>query len=108
MRNMPLRYGILVASAALAACAPSPAAAPTATTPSKPAAPTVASASSPSAAPPASPLPSPSAAAGRLQLGSLTYNDRGTQSVVGKSELELEADDAYFSPTFLRGSPGQK
>ena len=24
------------------------------------------------------------------------------------SKLELEADDYYFSPTFLRGKPGQK
>jgi len=28
--------------------------------------------------------------------------------VRNRSKLELEADDYYFSPTFLRGTPGQK
>ena len=27
---------------------------------------------------------------------------------MGKPDVELETDDFYFSPTFLRGSPGQK
>ena len=37
-------------------------------------------------------------------------NDKGTKSVVGKNdaELELEADDFYFQPTYIRVSPGQK
>jgi plastocyanin len=37
-------------------------------------------------------------------------NDKGTKSVVGKSdaELELEADDFYFKPTYIKVSPGQK
>ncbi len=37
-------------------------------------------------------------------------NDKGTKSVVGKSdaELELEADDFYFEPTYIKVSPGQK
>ena len=37
-------------------------------------------------------------------------NDKGTKSVVGKTdaELELEADDFYFEPTYIKVSPGQK
>jgi plastocyanin len=35
-------------------------------------------------------------------------NDKGTKSVVGKDELELEADDFYFQPTYVKVSPGQK
>lgn len=42
-----------------------------------------------------------------IKLGDVTYTDHGTKSVKGKAELELEADDFYFKPTFLRGDPGQ-
>ncbi len=38
----------------------------------------------------------------------VTYADHGTKDVRKLSRLELEADDYYFSPTFLRGAPGQK
>jgi plastocyanin len=38
----------------------------------------------------------------------VTYADHGTKDVQNQSKLELEADDYYFSPTFLRGKPGQK
>lgn len=38
----------------------------------------------------------------------MTFNDHGTMDVSGLDELDLEADDNYFSPTFLRGAPGQK
>lgn len=41
-------------------------------------------------------------------LGSQPVNDHGTRDVKGMSSLELEADDFYFSPTFLRGEAGQK
>jgi len=41
-------------------------------------------------------------------LGGVTYADHGTKDVQNRSRLELEADDYYFSPTFLRGKPGQK
>ena len=37
----------------------------------------------------------------------MTFNDHGTTSVQGKSSVTIEADDYYFSPTFLRGVPGQ-
>jgi len=40
--------------------------------------------------------------------GGVTYADHGTKDVRTLSKLELEADDYYFSPTFLRGNPGQK
>jgi plastocyanin len=41
-------------------------------------------------------------------LGSITYADHGTKDVKGKAGLELEADSFYFSPTFVRGTAGQK
>jgi plastocyanin len=34
-------------------------------------------------------------------------NDHGSRDVSGEDELELEADDFYFEPTVLTGSPGQ-
>jgi len=43
-----------------------------------------------------------------ITLGDLTFSDHGTKDVKGKGELELEADNYYFEPTFLRGAPGQK
>src|SRR5881628_2784100 len=41
-------------------------------------------------------------------LSGVNYADHGTKDVRNQSRLELEADDYYFSPTFLRGKPGQK
>jgi len=43
-----------------------------------------------------------------ITLGDLTFSDRGTKDVKGQGELDLEADNYYFEPTFLRGTPGQK
>ena len=43
-----------------------------------------------------------------VTLDGVTYADHGTKDVRTRSKLELEADDYYFSPTFLRGKPGQK
>lgn len=43
-----------------------------------------------------------------LTLGDLTVNDHGTKDVTGVSKLTIEADDFYFSPTFLKGTAGQK
>ena len=52
------------------------------------------------------------AAAGRkskaVTMNGVTYADHGTKDVRKLSKLELEADDYYFGPTFLRGNPGQK
>jgi YVTN family beta-propeller protein len=46
-------------------------------------------------------------AARPLKLGSLTFADHGTKDVSGQAAVEVEADDYYFSPTFIRGVPGQ-
>jgi plastocyanin len=40
--------------------------------------------------------------------GDLTFSDHGTKDVKGKGEVDLEADNYYFEPTFIRGTPGQK
>jgi YVTN family beta-propeller protein len=52
----------------------------------------------------AQPVP---ATAGTRQSSGVTYNDHGTADVRGKEEFDVEADDNYFEPTFLRGDPGQ-
>lgn len=44
----------------------------------------------------------------KVALGDLSATDHGTKDVSTQSSVELEADSFYFSPTFLRGSPGQK
>ena len=43
-----------------------------------------------------------------ITLGSVTYADHGVKDARSRPKLPLEADDYYFSPTFLRGKPGQK
>src|SRR6266849_2112846 len=50
----------------------------------------------------------PSGKSKSVTLRGVTYADHGTKDVRNLSKLELEADDYYFSPTFLRGKPGQK
>lgn len=35
-------------------------------------------------------------------------NDEGSKDATGKSELEVEADDYYFAPTFIKAAAGQK
>jgi YVTN family beta-propeller protein len=50
----------------------------------------------------------PSSKGKAVTLGGVTYADHGTKDARSLSKLELEADDYYFSPTFLRGTPGQK
>lgn len=52
--------------------------------------------------------PTPSSKSGSITLGRMTYADHGTKDARSRSKQELEADDYYFSPTFLRGKPGQK
>jgi YVTN family beta-propeller protein len=49
----------------------------------------------------------PQAAASSSGSASMKFNDHGTVDVRGKDEIDLEADDNYFEPTFLRGAPGQ-
>jgi YVTN family beta-propeller protein len=43
-----------------------------------------------------------------VTLGSMTYADHGSKDARSRTKLPLEADDYYFSPTFVRGAPGQK
>ena len=50
----------------------------------------------------------PSGKSRSITLDGVTYADHGTKDVRNRSKLELEADDYYFSPTFLRGKPVQK
>ena len=53
----------------------------------------------------------PSGGASRGQAtaqGAPQISDHGTKDVKGQTEVDLEADDYYFAPTFLRGTPGQK
>jgi YVTN family beta-propeller protein len=61
------------------------------------------------AAAPVQPRPAaaPSGKSKSVMLDGVTYADHGTKDVRNLSKLELEADDYYFSPTFLRGRPGQ-
>ena len=42
-----------------------------------------------------------------ITLGDLTFSNHGTKEVKGQGELDLEADNYYFEPTFLRGTPGK-
>jgi plastocyanin len=35
-----------------------------------------------------------------------TVTDKGTKDLAGKDEFELEQDDFYFSPTFIKAAPG--
>jgi YVTN family beta-propeller protein len=60
--------------------------------------------------PPAAEGPTAPAAADRQSRAQdkLTLSDHGTREVKGLAELDLEADDYYFKPTFLRGEPGQR
>src|SRR2546426_1189130 len=57
---------------------------------------------------PVQPAAAPSGKNTSITLGGVTYANHGTKDVRNLSKLELEADDYYFSPTFLRGRPGQK
>src|SRR5262245_23486602 len=61
-----------------------------------------------SASPPAQAAATSSATGKSIALGGVTYTDHGSKDVRNQSKVELEADDYYFSPTFLQGQPGQK
>jgi plastocyanin len=60
------------------------------------------------AASPATASAAPGKKSKTVTLNGVTYADHGTKDVRKLSKLELEADDYYFGPTFLRGNPGQK
>ena len=44
----------------------------------------------------------------QLKLGDLTFADKGTKDASGAASIEVEVDNYYFEPTFLRGTAGQK
>jgi plastocyanin len=57
--------------------------------------------------------PSPSSPSTPSQPAGLTLNgekpnNHGSRSVVGEESEDVELDDNYFSPTELKGSPGQQ
>jgi len=60
------------------------------------------------AASPATATAGPGTKSKTVTMNGVTYADHGTKDVRKLSKLELEADDYYFGPTFLRGNPGQK
>jgi YVTN family beta-propeller protein len=72
-----------------------------------PAGPALSSALAPTGAP-TGPAATAESAGQSITLGDLTFSDHGTKDVKGQAEMDLEADDYYFAPTFLRGKPGQK
>jgi YVTN family beta-propeller protein len=51
--------------------------------------------------------PAPTSGGQATAAGGVAFSDHGTKTVRGQARLELEADDYYFKPTFLRGVPGQ-
>jgi YVTN family beta-propeller protein len=60
------------------------------------------------AASPATATAAPGKKSKTVTMNGVTFADHGTKDVRRLSKLELEADDYYFGPTFLRGNPGQK
>ena len=47
------------------------------------------------------------ASGGTTTLAGETANLHGIQDVSGENEIKVEMDDFYFSPTVLKGTPGQ-
>jgi plastocyanin len=45
---------------------------------------------------------------GQQTIAGLSANDHGAKDVTGMATLEVEADNYYFNPTVLKGSPGQQ
>jgi plastocyanin len=96
---------LLCAMLVLAACGSQPSAAPQSTAGA--AKPSVTSAQ-PASSPAGESSEREEQAGRQVKLGNVTFNDHGTQDVSRKSSLEVEADNYYFGPTFLKGTPGQK
>src|SRR4029450_9030718 len=59
------------------------------------------------AASPATVTAAPGKQGQTVTMNGVTYATPGTKGVLKLSTPELEADDYYFGPTFLRGNPGQ-
>jgi plastocyanin len=51
--------------------------------------------------------PANAQASGTATLKGQKANLHGSADVAGKSSIEVEMDDNYFSPTILKGTPGQ-
>jgi plastocyanin len=68
------------------------------------------SASTPAATTAAQSTPAGATASGggTRTIGSITYNDKGTMSVAGKTTMPIALENFAFAPTFLQGTPGQK
>jgi YVTN family beta-propeller protein len=60
------------------------------------------------AASPATATAAPGKKSKTVTMNGVTLRRPRTKDVRKLSKLELEADDYYFGPTFLRGNPGQK
>src|SRR5918999_4970841 len=50
----------------------------------------------------------PDDARDRTQVGELTVTDKGTTDVRGMTVVRVDADMYAFTPTYLRGDPGQQ
>jgi predicted lipoprotein with Yx(FWY)xxD motif len=44
----------------------------------------------------------------QVTLGDQTFTEKGTKDASGMASLEIEADNFYFEPTFVRGTAGQR
>jgi YVTN family beta-propeller protein len=92
--NAPRKIAVQPGMAMMAAHGEAPAGMATDSMPMTPAAQAGAQAGAPSGAQPGA-------------APAMRFNDHGTVDVRGKDEIDVEADDDYFEPTFLRGAPGQ-
>jgi plastocyanin len=61
----------------------------------------------PTSAPAAMVARAPAVASPAASPGPVSINDRGERSVAGLGQVEIEASDFAFTPTTLRGTPGQ-
>jgi YVTN family beta-propeller protein len=43
-----------------------------------------------------------------VTIAGVAYTDHGTRDISAQRVVKMEADDYYFGPTFLRGTPGQR
>lgn len=50
---------------------------------------------------------STAATGGQSTIGGLAFNNHGSKNVAGMSSIEVEADNFYFEPSVLIGTPGQ-
>ncbi len=61
-----------------------------------------------------SPKPTPAAAkpqaaiGDKVKIAGLTANYHGTKNVAGAAKVHIEIEDNYFSPTVIKGKPGQR